>query len=628
MAMTTKLSPEQFKFVYVLDTEFVAQPGERQRPVCLVAQGFHQGRDIEVFFDAPSHNPFLDLSRTLFIGYNLSAEFQTMLALGWDLPQYCIDLHFEFLNMVNGVWYGSQSLMKLGTGLQDAVTHFGGSPLEFWKSDKDAERQYVIENGTIPPVGTSVESHRRRILAYCHEDVSATVWLGQRMLCDLDLEQALWRGCYAKANAWFQHNGLPVDLHRFHAIEQEADKLKLKIVEEIEAAHSYGVYQIEKGQNGTLQPVFKMSNFKLLLASMGIQVGCREGSWRATPGGMPVLDDDYLSAMCKGYPQLEPLRQCRKTLRSLSQFGSLIGSDGFNRTNLWAFGTLTSRNNPKSSSFLLGRPHWVRNLLTPRGGMALVSCDVTGAEDWLAAGFSGDPELMRIYSSGNDSYMEFAAVTGAVPAGTPRNRANGALELIRSAHKTAKMSIQYGVGGTTLGQYLGVAGWKAGWVINSHKRAYSVYWQWGEDQAELAEELEYVATDFGWRQSTQHMSERSLLNFPQQAGCAELLRCACNLLVDVGWGYALAAPHHDALYLHCESDRAEECKKAVEEAFIQAGQIVMGLPEFPLRVHSEITYYPDHYRDEDGREIWDIVCQYFGWIRRQNGEVDPSPLPL
>jgi hypothetical protein len=67
----------------------------------------------------------------------------------------------------------------------------------------------------------------------------------------------------------------------------------------------------------------------------------------------------------------------------------------------------------------------------------------------------------------------------------------------------------------------------------------------------------YVETDFGWRQSTEHMSFNSILNFPQQAGCAELVRCACILLVDVGWGYALAAPHHDALYLHCESERAE-----------------------------------------------------------------------
>ena len=74
-----------------------------------------------------------------------------------------------------------------------------------------------------------------------------------------------------------------------------------------------------------------------------------------------------------------------------------------------------------------------------------MACDVTGAEDWLAAGYSGDPELMRIYSSGADSYMEFAAVTGEVPAGTRRDKSNTELEIIRAQHKTAKLAIQYGV---------------------------------------------------------------------------------------------------------------------------------------------------------------------------------------
>lgn len=59
------------------------------------------------------------------------------------------------------------------------------------------------------------------------------------------------------------------------------------------------------------------------------------------------------------------------------------------------------------------------------------------------------------------------------------------------------------------------------------------------------------------------MMPNSILNFPQQAGCAELLRCACNLLVGSGWGYALAAPHHDALYMHVEAGRADECRQWV-----------------------------------------------------------------
>jgi hypothetical protein len=621
--MATNLSPERFQYVYVADTEFVALPGEQQRPVCLVARGFNQGRDVEVFFDRPAPCPFADPSNTLFLGYNLSAEFQTMLSLGWALPGQCIDLYVEFLNMINGVWRGAQSLRDLGTRLPDAVTHFGGNPLEFWKADKDTERQYIIDNGTVPPAGVSLEAHRRRILTYCREDVEATIWLGRQMLCEIDVDQALWRGRYAKSNAWFQHNGIPVDLTRFRAVEQQADRLKISIANEIECAHNYGVYVIQgaEGKKEKPHPVFKMDRFHHLLTSKGIIVGGKHGTWKVTPAGAPMLEDDYFGDMCKVYSDLEPLRQCRKSINSLSRFGTVLGQDGFNRAPLWMFGTVTSRNNPKAKHFLLSRPHWVRNLITPREGMALVSCDVTGAEDWLAAGFSGDRELMRIYSSGADSYMEFAAVTGAVVPGTRRDKTNRDLEKVRAMHKTAKLAIQYGVGPSTLAEYLGVPQWKAGQIINAHKKGYGVYWQWVEDQAKLADDRGFVETDYGWRESMQHMSMRSILNFPQQAGCAELLRCACNLLVDAGWGYALAAPHHDALYMHCEEERAEECKAVVEQAFIQAGHLVMELPEFPLRVHADITYYPNHYDDNDGKEIWEIVCRYFGWDGYTKSEI-------
>ena len=104
--MSSKLTPERFPYVYVPDTEYVARPGEKQRPVCLVAHGFHKGRRIDMFFDKPAASPFPDPKNTLFLGYNLPAELKTMLSLGWELPEYCVDLYVEFLNMINGKWRG------------------------------------------------------------------------------------------------------------------------------------------------------------------------------------------------------------------------------------------------------------------------------------------------------------------------------------------------------------------------------------------------------------------------------------------------------------------------------------------------------------------------------------------
>jgi hypothetical protein len=82
-----------------------------------------------------------------------------------------------------------------------------------------------------------MEEHQKRILAYCEEDVNATVWLGRQMLPELDIEQALWRGNTARRMHHFEHNGVPVDAERFRAIENESSKLKLSIANKIEETH-------------------------------------------------------------------------------------------------------------------------------------------------------------------------------------------------------------------------------------------------------------------------------------------------------------------------------------------------------------------------------------------------------
>jgi len=114
-------------------------------------------------------------------------------------------------------------------------------------------------------------------------------------------------------------------------------------------------------------------------------------------------------------------------------------------------------------------------------------------------------------------------------------------------HKTALLAINYGVKEKTLATYLGVPEWKAGAIINAHKTAYGVYWEWAITRVEEAKKRGYIETDLGWRLDAEHAPFNTLLNFPQQAACSEVLRAACVLLCDRGWGPSLAAPHHDAV---------------------------------------------------------------------------------
>jgi len=632
-----ELIPARFTEVWFLDTEFVALDGEPNIPVSLCAYELRSKRKVEMFFDRRHENPFTNPD-ALFVCYNAVAEWKTFLALGWDIPRNCIDLFAEYANMVNGVWRGKTSLKELGMGLVDAMREHGLDPMD--AGDKETERNYIRDYGITAPVEEKMtsrinkdgsvtnlhedgrefvgvpaqpctqEEHSKRIIEYCWKDVRGTYKLALRMLGDLDFDQALWRGRYQEPTAWFEHNGIPVNAERYRQIERHRGELQIEIAEKVEQKNQYGVYEIEgTKKNPRQRAVFKMKSFEELLDRMGIL-----DMWQKTETGQPSLDDEEVfEPMAKLHPYLEDLRQARKSLNDLGRFGSYLGKDGNNRAAMFSFGTVTGRNSPKARAFLLSRPHWVRNLITPREGMAIVHADIVGAESWLAAGFSGDPELMRIYTGGADQYIEFGVVTGMLPPGSVRDKSNPGRERIRAMHKTALLAINYGVKEKTLATYLGVPEWKAGAIINAHKTAYGVYWEWAITRVEKAKKLGYIETDFGWRLDAEHAPFNTLLNFPQQAACGEILRAACVFMCDRGWGRYLAAPHHDALYLHVPIELAEEARKDLEECFVEAGDLVMGDPNFKLRVDASIEIYPHHFEDPDGAALWKIVSDFFGW---------------
>jgi hypothetical protein len=598
----------RYRSVWVIDTEFQQPDGEPNIPVCMCAEELHSGRRLELFFDFPHGSPF-ELEGSLFVCYNAAAEWKTFIALRWELPPNVLDLYFEYLNRINGVWRGNQSLRKVGTGLVDALAEFGEDSLSH--EEKSEERDYIIQWGTTPPPGVAIEAHQRRILDYCWTDVGGARKLLAKMLPGIDREQALLRGDYSKAVAWMEHNGLPI-APLYHEIQQHRSELQVHIAREVEAKHGYGVFSIEGKKNP--KAVFKQKGFDRLVERLGYGE-----VWPTTPSGLHYStdDDEAFGPMCKLHPELEPLRQARKSVKILGLAGTVLGKDNRNRATLWPFGTVSGRNNPKATQFILSRPHWVRNLIAPAEGRAIVHADIVAAEAAIAADLSGDPELVRIYRSCADQYLEFAKSAGAVPCDAIRDKKNFELESARDLYKVALLGIQYGIGGRKLALNLGVPLWKAERIIATHKRTYATYWAWADAQIERAYREGRISTDFGWTMAvTPDTPRNTLLNFPQQAGCAEILRLACVLAVERGLGPALCAPHHDALYLECGKDEAPLVAAELEGCFLDAGGAVL-TGRVQLRLETGIVRYPDHYFDDDGREIWDMVVSFLGKKRGQ-----------
>jgi hypothetical protein len=420
------------------------------------------------------------------------------------------------------------------------------------------------------------------------------------MLPELNLDQALVRGAYSKPVAWIEHNGIPIS-PVYHEIAACRADLRQEIAEEVEVTHAYGVFEFEDGK-----PVFKQRNFEQFVDQLGLG-----DVWPRTATGLySIRDEDALGLMARLHPHLQPLRQAKKSLRSLNLFEVPIGADGRNRAYVRPFGTITGRNSPKTSEFILSRPHWVRNLIAPSPGRAIVHGDIVAAEMGIAGDASGDPELVRVYNSGLDPYIEFAKSAGALSPNAARDKINAPeTERIRSVYKVADLAIKYGIGGQKLATNLGLPLWQADRIIASHKRTYSTYWAWADAQVEQAYREGSISTAFGWTLAVARNTRRNtVLNFPQQAACAELLRLTLVLAVERGLGPTLCAPHHDAFYLECEEDQAEVAVQ-LQSCFQEAVSVVLS-GRVKLRLECGVVRYPDHYQDDDGKEIWEIVEGY------------------
>ena len=109
----------------------------------------------------------------------------------------------------------------------------------------------------------------------------------------------------------------------------------------------------------------------------------------------------------------------------LSKLLNTLGEDGFSRCSLKPFWTLTSRNLPQGERdegtgtaetvFLLSLPAWLRGLVRPPKGWAVVVLDFIAQEVLIAAGLSGDPTLIE--DAQTDPYLRFAERANLIPKG-------------------------------------------------------------------------------------------------------------------------------------------------------------------------------------------------------------------
>jgi DNA polymerase-1 len=249
--------------VIVLDTEFKSNNGGNHViPVCMCAKSLVTGQEWRVFAELGGPNPLPVDTDVLYVCFAAPAEWSYFLAMGWELPPTIIDLFAERMMQTcdtketagdrRGKRYMPTLLRSMGAYGLDAMS----------AAEKEEMRNLILRGHPF------TNDERTRILDYCMEDdVAGTANLFEAMFTELNLPYAIGRGNFTRVIAWWEFNGIPVDVKAYKRLKRHADKLKTRLIASVEDDHGYGVY-VRKA-DGTMK--WDKQGFHVLVHRLGLQ---------------------------------------------------------------------------------------------------------------------------------------------------------------------------------------------------------------------------------------------------------------------------------------------------------------------------------------------------------------------
>jgi len=246
----------------------------------------------------------------------------------------------------------------------------------------------------------------------------------------------------------------------------------------------------------------------------------------------------------------------------------------------------------------------MRSLITfPTAGAVGAYFDFRTQEIGVAAALSGDEQLRRDYESG-DTYHALALMCGLTDDPDPGHwKKQDENKKLRQRMKALQLGINYGMGVASLARGLDRHPLIASEVIERHRRRYRPFWEWRANIVQQAMLDRRIESCFGWplRISTSP-NQRTLYNFPMQAGGAEMLRLAAVALCDAGIVPAMLI-HDGILFEETEPEKLEHAR----EIMLKAGRDVCGF-EIGVDLDQKLEHGT---RFQDGRpaskKLWATV---------------------
>ena len=569
-----------------------------------------------------------------FRAYAATAECRSILSLGIDPREFkWIDLFFEFIQLQN-----CNDKYLYGTYFAHGVKHISRAPHINPRRNK-GKNMNTIPRGVIGAVGrmlgvcrsgihkdemrdlilsnpkTFTPTDRQKILDYCSEDIRDLAALHETMeepLIEMtgieteDLHEVqLWRGRYAANLAHMERTGFPIDMPALENLVRNTDNISR---EAITACNK--VYPFYRRKNTKeIKPAWSFSNAHY---NRYVKESGHGDKWPKSEKTGAFKQDNETLEKYRFLPEIETLHQTKKLLRNLtwfadyedSRFRDSMGEDGVLRPYFGPFGTQTGRNAPPASQFILAMSSWLRVLVRPQPGRAIISIDYKSQEFAIGAICSKDNNLANSYKSG-DPYLAFAILCGAIPSsGTKESHPKE-----RQLYKSVVLGLSYGMRAASLSHHISasightVSEKEANKYIQQHEKVYKNYWKWREQVLRFYNKSKrYVLSD-GWTLGGDNHNSLSVQNFPVQGVAQCVLRQAMDYALDEQ--VEVMSGLHDAIYAMAHESEAESKARTLKQCMNRAVKDVLWTDDpkthLEIGLDLEIHYHKDDWVEDKGQ---------------------------
>lgn len=525
----------------------------------------------------------------IFVAFNVVAEASCFISLGLDSTKFAwIDLMIEYkmlLNHWNEYRYGKQLMdgkekkttppprnkwsmtegekakmdfSKPKSNLAAACYKMLGVVIDF--EHKDEMRDLIIS----APEEFSQEEIKD-IQYYCDSDVDNLPTLKDEIFKayrrstakkHIYFSEIAWRGNAAARVSLITQLGYPVHPVKVKNFSKSVKLIINDIAEDINKQFpDRGFFEWKKADGRYSKKMKPQRDW--------IDTTEHKDNWMQTDGGKHSLSLDAYArhySFRHDYPRDNiPAQMLRflKTQQSLNgfmpsngkrkSFFDSYGTDGRARAWLNPYGSQSSRYQPAATGYIPLKSAWMRALIEPKPGKAIVGIDYGSEEFLLAALLSKDKNMYEAYASG-DPYFYFAKLAKAVPMDAKREDN----EPIRNLFKSTVLGVGFLMQAPSLSKKLthdtgrDVSESEAQDLIDSYFTVFSEYAEYIDRTNYEYSRRGFLKLADGWIMFGDNDNHRSVSNCPVQGMGGVVLRKAIQLGQQKKSKIIL--PLHDALY--------------------------------------------------------------------------------